>query len=170
MQYPWQKGARNSLLSPWASWTFGPGKARARRATCLLPPSLGHGSRKQAGSRLRVGPTFPTRWRELLSENGGRCILLIKAFSKFPSSPRKEGGGSHRAIVKLPAALRDSTEPPGPTACLEENLRGPRVTQVGIAVYQVAKSDLIFKHLFFLCIKLSSHSTLKLGQPAQQEL
>lgn len=94
-----EKRTRNSLLSPWASWTFGPGKERARRATCLLPPSLGHSSRKQAGSRLSLGPTFPTGWREPPSEIGGRCILLIKAFSKFPSSPRKEGGGSCRAIV-----------------------------------------------------------------------
>lgn len=65
--YVLTKGSRNLSPDCWASWTFWSGQAWTRRATCLLPPSLGHGGRKQAGSRLRLGPTFPTHWRELLS-------------------------------------------------------------------------------------------------------
>lgn len=126
------EGAGIAPWPAWASWTFWPGTERARRATCLLPPSLGHGGRKQAGSRLRLGPTFPTRWRELLSKNGGRCILLIKAFSKFPSSPCEEGAGSgSRAIA-------------APSRPLEQGLRG-----LGMAGDKGAKSEPVFRHLSF---------------------
>lgn len=170
MQYPLQKGARNSLLSPWASWTFGPGKERAHRATCLLPPSLGHGSRKQAGSRLRVGPTFPTRWREPLSENGGRCILLIKAFSKFPSSPCEEGGGSHRAIVtpsrpeEIAPSRRDGQRAQR-RAC-----KVPGLLKLGLLLLIGLQNPILYLNAILFRIKLLSSSTLKLGQPAQRKL
>lgn len=151
--YVLTQGSGNHSWPAWASWTFWPGTERAHRATCLLPPSLGHGGRKQAGSRLRLGPTFPTRWREPPSENGGRCTLLIKAFSKFPSSPCEEGAGSGSRAIAAPS------HPP------EQGLRG-----LGMDTDKGAKSEPVFKHLSFYTEVVSWFPTPRLARPVPWKL